>query len=254
MDKKIIKSVSYNQHEILYNIMNIHNNGKPFDCDMTYSKGNFYGTFKILGHNGCQEQIEIPTPKFKFDVCPISDDIEKIEVDGELPLENKSISSIVVDLPFVISPPNAPSMRKNPINEDGSKNNIIARRFASYYPVYTLINSYFHWMEECYRVLDSDGIVIWKCQNGITGGKYLPSEELSWLFAEQCGFEVIDKFTLVSKQRLISGKIKVQQHSRNFSSVFWVFKKSRKKAIKYFNTIDFSTAKNFGNKLYNNWI
>ena len=36
---KVIKSISYNQHEILYNIMQLYNNGKPFECDMTYSKG-----------------------------------------------------------------------------------------------------------------------------------------------------------------------------------------------------------------------
>ena len=45
---KVIKSISYNQHEILYNIMQLYNNGEPFDCDMTYSKGKFYGRFYNL--------------------------------------------------------------------------------------------------------------------------------------------------------------------------------------------------------------
>lgn len=38
---EVVKNISYNQHEILYQIMQMHNNGKPFECDMTYSKGCF---------------------------------------------------------------------------------------------------------------------------------------------------------------------------------------------------------------------
>lgn len=250
-----IKSISYNQHKILYNIMVMHNNGKPFECDMTYSCGNFYGTFNIdCCGKKCKDNITIPEPLYKFDVCPMDETIGKIEPNGSLPLENNSISSIVVDLPFVISPPNAPSMNRKAVNEDGSKNNIIARRFASYYPVYNLINNYYHWMKECYRVLDNNGIVVWKCQNCITGSKYLPTEELSWLFAEQCGFETLDKFTLLAKQRLISGKIKTQQHARNFSSVFWVFRKSKKKAIKYFKTSEENIISDFSEKLILQWV
>ena len=41
-DKKTIKSISYNQKEIMYNIMQLHNSGKPFEADMTYSFGAFY--------------------------------------------------------------------------------------------------------------------------------------------------------------------------------------------------------------------
>ena len=48
----VIRSIGYNQHEILYNIMQMHNNGKPFDCDPTYSIGNFYGKFNIAKTNG----------------------------------------------------------------------------------------------------------------------------------------------------------------------------------------------------------
>ncbi len=48
---KVIKSISYDQHQILYNIMQMHNNGRPFDCDPTYSIGNFYGNFKLNDSN-----------------------------------------------------------------------------------------------------------------------------------------------------------------------------------------------------------
>ena len=89
----VIKSIGYNQHEILYNIMQLHNDGKQFDCDPTYSIGNFYGKFNITKDNGETLEIEIPQPKYKFDVCPQVEGVEKIEPLGPLPLEDNSISS-----------------------------------------------------------------------------------------------------------------------------------------------------------------
>ena len=50
----VIKSISFDQKEILYNIMHLHNNGLPFECDITYSSGKFYEPKKminILYHN-----------------------------------------------------------------------------------------------------------------------------------------------------------------------------------------------------------
>ena len=101
-----IKNVSYHNAEILNNIITIHNNGEPFDCDMTYSKGNFYGKFKVDGLD-----LEIQEPQYKFDVNPISDDVTKIEPWGKLPLEDESIRSIVIDLPFVIASNKVPSLQ-----------------------------------------------------------------------------------------------------------------------------------------------
>ena len=59
----VIRSIGYNQHEILYNIMQMHNDGKPFDCDPTYSIGNFYGKFNITKINGETIEIKIPATK-----------------------------------------------------------------------------------------------------------------------------------------------------------------------------------------------
>lgn len=139
---------------------------------------------------------------------------------GNIPLEDNSINSIIIDLPFIISPKTAPSVKENK-----EHSNIIFKRFHSYYPYTELIKSYQHWIEESFRVLKDDGICVFKCQNNISGGKFYCSEEISWFFAQQCGFYVLDKFTCLAKARLISGKIKKQQHSRNFTSTFWVFKK-----------------------------
>lgn len=230
----VIKSISYDQHEILYNIMNLHNDGKPFDCDMTYSIGNFYGRFKVKDDEGIRE-IEIPQPKYKFDVCPQIDGVEKIETTGPLPLDDESIESMVIDLPFVISC--GPSMDTPDYDENGkrAKNNLISRRFASYYPVANLLESYKLWISESYRTLKKDGILVFKCQSVITGSKFLSSPTYSRMIAESLGFDTLDEFVLLAKNRLISGKINKQQHARSFHSYFLVFKKSLSKKIAYFD-------------------
>lgn len=75
----VIKNISYKQSTILKNIMSLHNNDNPFECDITYSKGNFYGTFNDdeLG------EFIIPQPKYKFDVMPRYDDVMPLEPWGE---------------------------------------------------------------------------------------------------------------------------------------------------------------------------
>ena len=234
----VIRSIGYNQHEILYNIMQMHNDGKPFDCDPTYSIGNFYGKFNITKVNGETIEIEIPAPKYKFDVCPQVEGVEKIEPLGKLPLEDNSIDSICVDLPFVISC--GPSMNTPDVDENGNKvkNNLISRRFASYYPVAELLKSYKHFLKESYRVLKEDGILVWKTQGTISGSKFLVSPYYSRLIAESIGFDSLDEFILLAKNRLVSGKINKQQHARSFHSYFLVFKKSLKKKITYFDFMD----------------
>lgn len=234
----VIRSIGYNQHEILYNIMQMHNDGKPFDCDPTYSIGNFYGKFNITKVNGETIEIEIPAPKYKFDVCPQVEGVEKIESLGKLPLEDKSIDSICIDLPFVISC--GPSMNTPDVDENGkkAKNNLISRRFASYYPVAELLKSYKHFLKESYRVLKEDGILVWKTQGTISGSKFLVSPYYSRLIAESIGFDSLDEFILLAKNRLVSGKINKQQHARSFHSYFLVFKKSLKKKITYFDFMD----------------
>lgn len=216
----------------------MHNDGKPFDCDPTYSIGNFYGKFNITKVNGETIEIEIPAPKYKFDVCPQVEGVEKIEPLGKLPLEDNSIDSICIDLPFVISC--GPSMNTPNVDENGNKvkNNLISRRFASYYPVAELLKSYKHFLKESYRVLKEDGILVWKTQGTISGSKFLVSPYYSRLIAESIGFDSLDEFILLAKNRLVSGKINKQQHARSFHSYFLVFKKSLKKKITYFDFMD----------------
>jgi DNA-binding CsgD family transcriptional regulator len=217
---QVIKSISYNQSEILHNIILLHNNGKGFYADVSYSTGKFYQQSK---------KYYVPQPIIKMDVFPQFDDVIKIEPLGKLPLEDDTISSIVIDLPFIVSPPNAPSTKTNK-----EKTNITMNRFCSFYPKEEMFNSYHHFISEAYRVLKQDAICVLKAQACVSGSTQLFMPEYSWLIAQQCGFYVIDQFFLISKNRLHSGKITKQQHARKYTSTFFVFKKTKKK-VDYFS-------------------
>ena len=224
--KGVIKNINTDQHRILADIMHLYNNDEGFELDPTFSKGNYYGDFNWINENGDKETYTIPQPKYKMDVYPLAEDVQKLEIMGDFPLEDESVKSVNIDLPFVISV--GPSM-----GNGNKKSNITSNRFSAFYPVSNLIETYYHFLKEAYRVLKEDGILVWKCQRTITGGKTLNSPEMSWLFAESLGFDCVDAFYLEGKSRLISGKVKHQEHSRSYVSVFYVFKKSHRKKIDY---------------------
>lgn len=211
-NSNIIKNISYDQTEILHNIGLLYNNGSDqFDADMTASSLCFYG--KGRG------KYNIPEPKILMDVFPQREDIIKIEKWGKLPLEDKSIHSLVIDLPFVISPANAPSTVNN---KEGAS--LIAKRFAAYYPVDNLYFSYYHWLSEAARVTEHNGLIIFKLQSVVSGGRRHSIEEFSFMAAQRLGLRMEDKFTLLAKARLISASRykNGQKHSRNYTSQFLV--------------------------------
>ena len=56
MEKELIKSISYDQGEIIRNILKLHVLQGFIDCDPTYSTGNFYK------NTGIQEpRCQLPT-------------------------------------------------------------------------------------------------------------------------------------------------------------------------------------------------
>lgn len=214
----IIKNISFSQTEILQNIMTLHNNGKPFECDITASTLKFY-----LDKNGKER---IPLPKYLFDVYPMDERIQKITPFERLPFEDNTLQSIVCDLPFVISPKKCKSVVEK---KEGA--NMISSRFSSFYPMEELIENIYWWIKECYRVLKKDGILVWKMQSTVSGGRQVWAAPFSFLVADKMGFYVVDEFILEAKARLIPGKEKMnkQQHARKYTSTFWVFVKDSKK-------------------------
>lgn len=217
----IIKNISTDQSEILYNIMTLYNEGKPFDCDMTASSLAFYKAKK-------DNKYAIPCPKILYDVYPQTPETEKITPFEKLPLEDGSIHSIVVDLPFLIAPKTSKSVMEQ---KDGS--NILQGRFSSWYPSGEFYENAYWWLNECYRVLDKGGICVWKMQNTVSGGLSHWFTPFSLLAGQDVGFYVIDEFILRAKARLISPtKYKQQVHARKYTSTFLVFKKDASNAKK----------------------
>ena len=222
-NQTIIKNISTDQSEILHNIGILYNDDSDqFDCDITASSLGFYG-----GKRKCK--YVIPEPKILMDVYPTREDIIKITPFNKLPLEDNSIHSVVVDLPFVISPKKAPSATTD--IKDGS--NLIFKRFSSWYPAMEGYENMYWWLKECARVIDDGGIVIWKMQSTVSGGINHWYAPFCFMCAQNFGLYVIDEFILQAKARLISPKkYNKQCHARKFTSTFFVFKKEPKMAEK----------------------
>ena len=217
-NETVIKNISCDQSEILKNIMLLYNDNKPFECDITASELKFYKKNK-------KTKYEIPVPKILMDVYPQSDDIIKITPFQKLPLESNSISSIVVDLPFVISPKTCKSKK---VKKEGS--NLISNRFSSFYPADELFENLYWWINECFRVLKEGGICVWKMQSTVSGGRECWSSPFSFMVADRAGFYVIDEFILEAKARIVANSHfqNGQKHARKYTSTFWVFKKDEK--------------------------
>jgi len=203
---EIIKSISYDQEEIIKNIIKLYC-PDGIECDPTYSKGVFYKN--------------IQNPKYKFDLDPVREDVGKADC-RDLPLRNNSLNSLMFDPPFVAAIPKKEAT------------GIITKRFGYYRNIPTLWNMYNGALKEFHRVLKDKAILIFKCQDSIDSGKQYFSEFKIIKDALKIGFYPKDKFILLAKHRLMSPNMKVQQHCRKFHSYFLVF-------IKQESRVDYNT-------------
>ena len=85
-------------------------------------------------------------------------------------------------------------------------------------------------MIEFYRILNENGILIFKCQDKISSGKQYMSHVFIVNQAVQIGFYPKDLFILLSKNRIVANwQAKNQKNARKYHSYFWVFQKCNKK-------------------------
>jgi hypothetical protein len=209
-NSNIISTVSYDQLEILENILKLYVPSGVFDVDPTYSKGNFYKSGRI------------PQPTYKFDLYPqvgMSDDVEEAS-STDLPLGAESVNSINFDPPFVIGGQTYKAAK------DGSC--ITAKRFGNFVSWDELRTMYGASLAEFYRILKPNGVLVFKCQDCVAGGKQHMSHAWIMYKAVELGFYPKDLFVLVAKNRVIDGRF-AQQHARKFHSYFWVFLKTDSK-------------------------
>jgi SAM-dependent methyltransferase len=210
--KKMIKSISYDQAEIIKNILELHAPNHLIDCDATYSTGNFYK------NNGIEK------PKYKFDIMPQLDEVQYAD-SRNLPLENESISCMMFDPPFLATTGTSLTI------DNGS--NKINKRFGVYPSESALHSFYIDSLKEAYRVLKENGILIFKCQDKVSSGKQYMSHCFIYNEAIRQGFYAKDLFILLAKNRIVANwQTKNQKNARKFHSYFWVFQKS-KKVIQY---------------------
>lgn len=205
----MIKSISYNQEQIIKDILKLHVPKGVIDCDPTYSKGNFYNN------------TGIKPPKYRYDIEP---QIAGVEVSDcrDLPLQNNSLDCIIFDPPFLAT--TGQSLKSN------DSNNIINKRFGVYTNEKELHKFYVDSLAEFHRVLKDKGILIFKCQDKISSGKQYLSHVFIVNEAVRIGYYPKDLFVLLAKNRIVADwQVKNQKNARKFHSYFLVLEKSKKR-------------------------
>jgi len=197
--KKIIRSISFNEQEIIRDILYLHCNNNPIECDPTYSIGNFY-------------KKGLTKPKYKFDIEPQTKEVVK-SCSTNLPLNDNSINVLMFDPPFMFG------------KHGKTDENIMAKRFSMYDKWEDLRWHYKNSLLEFSRVLKSKGILIFKCQD-YTDSKTTLTHNYVYKWAKKVGFYAKDLFMLLSKGAIANKNLK-QRHARKYHSYFYVFELQR---------------------------
>ena len=199
-----IKSVSYDQVEILQSIMSLCGIGR-FDADVTYGNGKFY--------------TEIERPVFCSDISPQVEGVTECSSDS-LPLGDSSIKSLVFDPPFLTYVRAA---------REGNGNMVMAKRFGGYWRYDELEAHYKATIAEAGRVLSKGGIMVFKCQDIIHNHKMHCTHYNVIRWAEDL-FRLKDLFVLPVKHRMPIPEQKgvakkKQKHARIYHSYFLVLER-----------------------------
>jgi hypothetical protein len=193
---KTIMSVSFDQDEILQNIVTLHC-PSGIECDASYGYGGFYKS--------------LPRPLHCFDIAPKKPEA-RVADSRALPLPAASIKSLMFDPPFVIS------------HHVESETYLMDAKYGGYRTLTELREHYAGSIKEFDRVLRPHGILIFKCQDQVHGRvNYFIHDEVLQL-AKEAGFKAVDLFILIARNRFI-GFVSKQNHARKFHSYFWVFKR-----------------------------
>lgn len=196
----VIKSVSYDQQEILNNILKLHVPIGVYDCDMTYSKGNFY-------KNGV-----VPMPKLKYDKYP--------QMDGVLPLEdaekikNGSLNSIVIDPPFLILAP------------QWLRNSKVKARFDSFDTMDDATEANKYLLKLAWDKLKKKGVLVFKTMDIRAENRNIWMSYFVQQWADEIGFSLIDTFILIASSKILNRGMQ-QKVARKYHSYFFVFQKKR---------------------------
>lgn len=201
----VVKSVSYDQGEIIRNILKLYVPNGAIDCDPTYCIGSFY------------KNTGISAPRLKFDIKPQLEDVVQADC-RSLPLEDGSLDCIMFDPPFLAT--------KGVSLEKDDTSNKINKWYGVYDNEKELHRMYVNSMAEFYRVLREDGVLIFKCQDKVNSRRQYYSHIFIQNEAVKLGFYPEDLFILLAKQRIVAKwQAARQKHARKYHCYFWVFRK-----------------------------
>lgn len=201
---QIIKSVSYDQTEILNNILHL-NGISTFDADLTFGNGGFYKA--------------VPKPKIRIDIDANLPDINHEGTSTRTGLGDHSVGSLVFDPPFLTY-----------VKAAREHNSIMAKRFGGYWRYDELEEHYKDTLTEASRVLKRKGIMVFKCQDIIHNHKLHCTHVNVINWASDRGFRLKDMFILTAKSRMgmpekPNEAKRKQRHARVFHSYFLVLEK-----------------------------
>lgn len=195
---ELIKSVQYNDRDILLSIRKLYLGGDNFDLDPCFSEGKFYGDLKL--------------PKHRMDKHPKNDSILENDIMDGIPLESKSLNGIVFDPPFMFG------------KHGKTDSNKMTKRFTMFDNWNQLESMYKAALVEFYRLLRKGGIVAFKCQD-YTDSRTTLTHCFVHHWAMLAGFKVEDLFILVFTGGRIWNPNLIQRHSRKYHSYWFVLKK-----------------------------
>lgn len=200
---ELIKSISYDQDELLQWITSLYVEAGRFDVDPTFSRGGFYR--------------KIPPPKLCYDLVPQRKGVLQADC-RRLPIKSGSIRSVIIDPPFLATTGKSLT---------GDTGNVINRRFSVCRNERELAALYEAAIIEAHRVLCPGGVLVFKCQDKVSSGKQYMMHCSVYQWAIARGFEVLDLFILLARSRLVANWQRNQKHARKFHSYFWVFRKGK---------------------------
>lgn len=192
-NKNSIKSISCDQTEILSWIMRLYNHRQPFDCDLTASKCVFWKS--------------LPRPQCLYDVNPLIEGVQLLSETDKL--NDGTFNSVIFDLPFLVS---TGAMSK------------IKERFTYFESVEEIYLANDEMLERSYRLLKEQGLLVVKTMDVCHGNKQIWISDYVIRKAEELGFELIEKFILLSNLRLFA-RTRQQKVARKYHSYVFVFEK-----------------------------
>jgi hypothetical protein len=191
----VVQSINFDQHEILKDIIKLHCPG-GFELDPCFGLGGFY-------------KGGVPLPKYCFDIEPR--DRRATEADcRRLPFKAREVGSIIFDPPFLAGGGDTGKM--NARYRGGSK-------------LWELEVLYEEALTEFQRILQPQGILVFKCQDILNGRQNNFMHVFVYEAAREAGFVGVDLFVKLNKTAMIPHNFVNQYHARKMHSYFWVFKK-----------------------------